>query len=271
MKLLQIIALFLIMTLFSNCVFFPSIAMGAKKGFDAFKDTKDALEDLEYELDSAEIYTYEDDSMTVNEAPAMDDNFDFDDVECMEAIFYLDKMNVVYIGVDNPCRIFISDVPNQHIEIEASDNLEVIEQEGGFYNIRANRPGTGTIYVIADDYEQEFQVRMKRIPDPIARLGTKQGGEMRSGEFKAQGGVAAWLDNFDFDARCKIASFSMTRIAADGSRETVENQGARFNELATALKNKATIGDIFLFENVKSRCPGDAATRRGNSMIFRIK
>ena len=273
MRIIKIATLLLTITLLSNCAFMPSMFIGAKKGIDSIKDGFEGFDDLEFEdynWDSTEIYGAED-TFNLNEAPAMEEEFDYYDVDCMEASFYLDKMNVIYIGVDNPCRIFVTNVPNQHIEIEASDNIEVIEQEGGFYSLRASKPGRGTIYVIAGDYEEEYQIRMKRIPNPVTRLGNKDSGEMKTGEFKAHGGLGAWLDNFDFEARCKIASFSLTRIAKDGTTETVENKGGRYEEAAEALKNKATIGDVFLFENVKQRCPGDAASRSGNSLVFRIK
>lgn len=271
MKLLKITILLFTITFLSSCVFMPRMFLGVKKGIDSVKDGFESLDDIDIEWDSTEVYSYEDDSMNLNEAPAVEEEFDYYDVECMEASFYLDKMNVIYVGVDNPCRIFVTNVPNQHIEIEASDNIEVIEKEGGFYSLRASRPGRGTIYVIAGDYEEEYQVRMKRIPDPIAKLGSKGSGEMSAEEFKTQKGIAAWLENFDFEARCQTVSFSMTRITKDGTTETLENKGGRFAEMVTALKDKAQAGDIYLFENIKQRCPGDAASRRSNSLVFRIK
>ena len=35
------------------------------------------------------------------------------------------------------------------------------------------------------------------------------GGAMGNGEFKAQGGVGAFLDNFDFDANCTIPGYKL--------------------------------------------------------------
>ncbi|MFK7950913.1 MAG: GldM family protein [Saprospiraceae bacterium] len=271
MKLPKITVLICILIFFSSCVFMPQMFIGVKKSIDSVKDSVEGLDDIMAEIDSAEIYGYKDDSLVFNEAPTKEEAFDFYDVECIEASLYLDKMNVIYIGVDNPCRIFVTNVPNQHIEIETSDNIEVIEKEGGFYTLRASKPGQGVIYVIAGDYEQQYQIRVKRIPDPVAKLGYKDSGEISTTEFKTQKGLAAWLEDFDFEARCKIASFSLTRITKDGIMETIENNGGRYEEATKILKDKATTGDIYLFENVKQRCPGDAASRYGNSLVFRIK
>lgn len=274
MRTVNIIILVLAFNLLTGCVFLPSLIIKTKDGIDSVKDSFENLEDLESntetELDSTS-YEYEKDTLNLNKAPSLVEEFDFYDVECLESSFFLDKMNVIYIGVDNPCRIFVTNVPNQHIDIETSDNIEVIEKEGGFYTLRASKPGRGYIYVIAGDYEQEYDVRIKRIPSPVARLGNKNGGEISNGEFKAHGGISAWLDNFDFDVKCKAVSYSMTRISKDGTMETIQNKGARFDENSTILKNKATSGDIFLFENIKFQCANDTTLTKGNELIFRIK
>ena len=271
MKLLQVTVVFFAVTLFSSCVFMPSMVMGAKKGIDSVKDSFDGLDDLEIEWDSTEVYSYEDDSMNLNEAPTTAETFDFYEIECLEASLYLDKMNVIYVGVDNPCRIFVTNVPNQHIEIETTDNIEVIVQEGGFYTLRASKPGEGSIYVIAGGYEQEYQIQIKGIPNPTIKLGTKKSGEITGAAFKANDRVSCWLEDFDFDTRCAVESFSMTRITQNGVTETIENIGGSYREAAETLKDKAQTGDIYLFENIKQRCPGDSTSRSGNSLVFRIK
>ena len=266
MKILKIIAFFLTITLLSNCAFLPSMLMGTKKRFDNLKDNLGEMQIPPYEEES-----YEDDSTYLNEAPAME-TFDFESVECIEASFFLDELNVVYVGVENPCRIFVTNVPSQYVEVSSdNEDLQIIEKEGGFYTLIASNPGRAKITVSAGYYEETYEVRLKRVPDPVAKLGIKEGGNMKISEFKAQGGIGAWLMNFDFDTRCTIESYAMTRIAKDGTQETVENEGSRFREAATLLQQKAQSGDIYIFENVRSRCPGDNANRSINSLVFRIE
>lgn len=250
----------------SNCAFLPSMIMGSKRKLDKLKDGMGEMQIPPYE----EEY-YGEDSTYMNEAPA-EGEFDFELVECMEASLFLDEMNVVYVGVDNPCRIFVTNVPSEYVEVSSdNEDLEIIEKEGGFYNLTAKTPGRAKITVTADYYEATYEVRMKRIPDPTARLGVEVSGDIKVGEFKAQGGIGAWLENFDFDARCVIEGYSMTRIAVDGTQETAVNEGSRFREEATLLQQKVQTGDIYLFENVRSKCPGDVVSRSINSLVFRIK
>ncbi|MCB0562374.1 MAG: hypothetical protein KDD09_25650, partial [Phaeodactylibacter sp.] len=113
--------------------------------------------------------------------------------------------------------------------------------------------------------------RVKRIPDPVARLSKSQGGAMGNGEFKAQGGVGAFLDNFDFDANCTIQGYKLVYVAARQDPVEVVNGGARYGDAARRLVNKAKPGDIFYFDDVKARCPGDNVGRPINSMVFKIQ
>jgi hypothetical protein len=263
MKLLRIIAFFLTITLLSNCAFLPSIVMGTRKNFKKLKN--------DFDVPPPPDFYEEEDTIALNESPEME-TFDFESIEYIEASFFLDKMNVVYVGVENPCRIFVTNVPSQHVEVTSdNENLEIIEKEGGFYTLIASKPGAAKITVSAGYYEETYDIRIKYIPNPIAKLGIKDGGNVGIYEFKAQGGIGAWLIDFDFDTRCAIESFAMTRIAKDGTQETVENKGARFREAATLLQQKAQSGDIYIFENVRSRCAGDNASRSINSLVFRIE
>ena len=94
---------------------------------------------------------------------------------------------------------------------------------------------------------------------------------MGNGEFKAQGGVLAILDGFDFDARCNIQGFNLTYVAKRQDPVPVVNKGPRFSAQAKRLVGRAKPGDIYYFDNVRARCPGDKAGRKINAMVFTIK
>ena len=69
---------------------------------------------------------------------------------------------------------------------------------------------------------------------------------MGNGEFKAQQGLIAWLDNFDFDAKCQIQGFQLTKITTDGASEQVTNPGGRFTEESARLVRSAKPGDTVM-------------------------
>jgi len=182
-----------------------------------------------------------------------------------------DKMNVFYIGVDNPVTVTVAGASSN--EVKASGVGVNLRKSGkGGYIATADRPGEATINVSGGGLPNTpFKFRVKRIPDPMARLSKSSGGAMGNGEFKAQGGVGAFLDNFDFDAKCKIQGYNLTYVAKRQDPVESVNGGARYNAKSGRLVGQAKPGDIYYFDNVKAKCPGDKAGRKINSMVFKIK
>ncbi|MFK7932855.1 MAG: GldM family protein [Saprospiraceae bacterium] len=181
-----------------------------------------------------------------------------------------DKMNVFYIGVDNPVSVTVAGASSNEIKVRASG--ATIKGSRGKYTVTGSRPGEATITVSGGGLPPtNFDFRVKRIPDPVARLSKSNGGAMGNGEFKAQGGVGAFLDGFDFDAKCNIQGYNLTRVAKRQDPVSAPNRGARYTDKAKRLVMAAKPGDIYYFDNVKARCPGDAAGRKINSMVFNIK
>ena len=79
------------------------------------------------------------------------------------------------------------------------------------------------------------------------------------------------LEGFDFDARCQIQGYTVVRVAPRQDAEIAQNGGGKFEGGATSLINKAKPGDRYLFENIKARCPGDAAARNIGDMSFKVQ
>ena len=183
-----------------------------------------------------------------------------------------DKMNVFYIGVDNPVSVTAAGISSNDLKVNAS-GISLKKGGGkGKYIATASKPGEAKISVSGGGLQNtNFDFRVKRIPDPVARLSKSNGGAMGNGEFKAQQGVGAFLDNFDFDAKCAIQGYNLTYVAKRQDPVESVNGGARYNAASKRLVSKAKPGDIFYFDNVKAKCPGDSAGRKINSMVFKIK
>ncbi|PSR11799.1 MAG: hypothetical protein DA408_13445 [Bacteroidetes bacterium] len=181
-----------------------------------------------------------------------------------------DKMNVFYIGVDNPLTVSASGVSSNDVNVSFTGVSG--RGSGSKWTVTADRPGEATIRVSANGTSLgSFPFRVKRIPDPIARLSNKSDGQMGTGEFKAQGGVGAFLDNFDFEATCVVAGFNLVYVPKREDAIPIQNAGARYTDAARRVVNQAKPGDIYYFENVRAKCPGDEATRKINSMVFKIQ
>ncbi len=183
-----------------------------------------------------------------------------------------DKMNVFYIGVKNPISVSAAGISSNELRVSANGAGGSINKTGSnSWEVTVSEPGECRINVSGGGLQDSKIFRVKRIPDPVARLSKSSGGAMGNGEFKAQGGVSAILDGFDFDAKCVIQGFNLTYVAKRQDPVPVVNQGPRYNQRSRDMVNRAKPGDIYYFDNVKARCPGDRAGRTINSMVFNIK
>ena len=197
-------------------------------------------------------------------------SFDYE-VGLRSANVSADKMNVLYIGVDNPLSVSVAGVSSNQVNVDCNGcNLK--KTAAGKFVATVNAPGEATVKVSGGGLPSTpFGFRVKRIPDPVAKLGNKADGSMGNGEFKAQRGVIPWLEGFDFDAKCQIQGFNLVRVAKRQDPVASQNSGGTYNEKSQRLVRAAKPGDTYYFENVRARCPGDKAGRKINSMVFKIR
>lgn len=96
-------------------------------------------------------------------------------------------------------------------------------------------------------------------------------GNISAGEFKAQLGLIAWLDDFDFDAKCTVQSYTLYYTPRRNDPVTLQGVGGTFNGKINQVVRQAKSGDQYAFVNVKVKCPGDKAGRKANSLYFKIR
>jgi gliding motility-associated protein GldM len=191
-----------------------------------------------------------------------------------QAVVSADKMNVFYIGVDNPVTGSITGIRTD--KIKGSMTGGTLSGSGGKYTVRVSQPGAAKVTLSgprADGkgtYSGGVDFRVKRIPDPDPEVGGKQGGSMGTGEIKAQMGVVAKLHNFDFDARFDVVGFEMTLAERGEDLQLCVNSGAKFNGQCQNLINRAKVGSIYYFDNIRAKGP-DGTTRKLPTISFKVK
>jgi hypothetical protein len=104
--------------------------------------------------------------------------------------------------------------------------------------------------------------------DPIARLGTLNGGEFDADTFIEFNGLNACRGT----EVCTVMSFTMTYVAPKAADAVeVRNQAQDFNEKALKLVAIAKPSDYYYFDDVMVKCPGDTEEREVNALVFKIK
>ncbi|HRP89068.1 MAG TPA: gliding motility protein GldM [Edaphocola sp.] len=187
------------------------------------------------------------------------------------ASLQLDKMNVMYIGVDNPVTISASGYNLNDVSWNMP-GAQITSAGPGKYLVKVDKPNyQGIEYSVnaksktgATVQVAKGLIRVKPIPPPIIKFGKLAGsGSMGTGEIRAQLGLAAVLENFDFEYKYLVTSYNMILIPKGSDMaEPVAGRGYLFSNTPSAknLLDKAKPGDRIIFENI--RIKGDAEAEK---------
>ena len=166
----------------------------------------------------------------------------------------LDKMNVFYIGVDNPVSIN-SGAGDEKTSVSMSGGT-IRKTSAGHYIVTVTTPGKATINVSADGKNNPFDFKVKNIPPPILMVGPSEGGAIQSVVFKNQPACRAELKGFDFDYRYSVVSATVYFSGANfPSVQQASITGGSLAGLAGQLA-KCIPGTSVNFDNVKVQGPG---------------
>ena len=195
------------------------------------------------------------------------------------AVVSPDKMNVFYIGVDNPVSISVPGVPAEKITHTVQGGGVTLKPDPkrgkGKFIAKAKKQGEATVTVSAKfdagtKTMGQFKFRVKRIPDPVAKIANKKEGSINKGELAAQSGIIPVLENFDFEAYYKVTSFTMARFGKGRDPIYVRSKNNRITPEMVGVINKCRSGDKVYFENIKAKGP-DGSTRSLSSVNFTIQ
>jgi len=185
------------------------------------------------------------------------------------------KMNVFYIGVDNPVEISIPGIGGDKIFPSITNGTITRAPKGG-YIVRVNRPGTADVIVMADigtgtkKNMGSRQFRVKQVPDPIAKIaGIKGSGMIDKNVLMAQTGIVADLENFDFDLKFRISSFRLSATVG-GFEKEVKVQGSQFNDQVISFLKGLSKSQKVYFDEIYAVGP-DGGQRKLGSLILTLR
>ena len=176
----------------------------------------------------------------------------------------LDKMNVFYIGVENPVTI---GSPTGWDKTNVSMTGGTITSGTAKRIVKVSAIGKAVITVTADGKSSPFEFRVKKIPDPIFKVGDGKV-RMPSVTFKSQQFCRADLENFDFDLRFTIVS--ATVYFSGANFPNVAQSAISGNNLAPvqAFMQRCGPGSVVTFDNVKVQGPDGVRTIEGKSIAL---
>ena len=184
------------------------------------------------------------------------------------------KMNVFYAGVPNPVRISVPGVLEKDLIVDVS-NAKKRKVAGGYEVFPTVVGKNSVVSVSANILGRTTRIgsvsfRVKRIPDPVAKVANKTTGSVSKGLLQIQKKVYATLENFDFQMKFDVISFTVSAQDADGFMVDVPTKGAAFTAKQKQLFKNLSRGRTLFISDIKAK-GGDGTTRSLNTITFRIK
>jgi gliding motility-associated protein GldM len=169
------------------------------------------------------------------------------------AVISATKMNVLYIGVDNPLSISASGVPSDRVT--ASMTNGTLRKSGNEWIAQPGREGEALVTVSANIEGQtrkmgEMKYRVKTVPNPVAKVAGKIGGRIDKATLTAQMAVVADMEGFDFDLKFRVTEFTVSAVVK-GFTQTKAAKGAAITADQKTLLNGLTRGAKVYFDDIK--------------------
>ncbi len=175
------------------------------------------------------------------------------------AVVSPDKMNVLYIGVENPLSVSAPGVPLDKLRVSMSSGS--LSGSNGHYMGRVTSVGETKVTISAEITPGKPQVlgtsnfRIKRIPDPVAQFAGRNGGTTSAVNLRAQDRVFAHLDDFAFDLKFTVTHFTLYIRPPRQDATIMKGTGAELNAQMKAAMATIKPGTQIYFDDITAVGP----------------
>lgn len=171
------------------------------------------------------------------------------------------KMNVFYRGVDNPIAISASGKADNQLSVDITAGSIVKGDKGWIVKNLPTDALETTIKIYADEkggkrFMGQQLFRVKRLPDPLARIMGVQDGKISTSKLVANPFVVCALPDYvDFEYDFKVTSFTMIIPLGGGYVNQEKSDNQMFSQkMLDQIKNLKR-NDVIIFQDIKVRGP----------------
>ncbi len=188
------------------------------------------------------------------------------------------KMNVLYIGVDNPVSISSPGIPDENIQSSIDQGILKKDAEGKDWIIRIDKmpKGVSKAYVSATanvDGENmplgRAEFRVKRVPTPTAEIAGQTDGQIDKNRLLAAGAIIPNMRDFEFEIYYEVTGYTFATIL-NGDWIPKNVRGNRFTGEINEIIRNGRRQQKFFFENIQAKGP-DGSIRSLNPVNLELK
>ncbi|MGQ0828319.1 MAG: type IX secretion system motor protein PorM/GldM [Bacteroidota bacterium] len=185
------------------------------------------------------------------------------------------KMNVFYIGVENPVDISVAGAaPTDVVATLSGGGGSIINKGQGHYIVKVNSGNECSVNVsiktkTGSKSMGAMKFRVKKVPSPQASFaGVVGDGKVSKGELMNAGGVIPKLEDFVFDLKFPVVSWNMS-IFINGAYADYTAQGPGATGQMKEILGKVKTGQKVLIEEVRVQAPD--GVRKITGCVLKIK
>ncbi|TKC00222.1 type IX secretion system motor protein PorM/GldM [Pedobacter cryophilus] len=170
------------------------------------------------------------------------------------AVVSPDKMNVFYMGVNNPVSVSAPGIAKEKLKVSVSGGS--ISGSNGNYVVKVSSGTEATVTVSAEIEPGKSQVlgatkfRIKKVPNPIATFAGKASGQISSASARGTNLLEAELKDFDFDLKFRVIKFNL--FITRPRQDPLFYQSNDGNFSGSIKQNIASLnpGDVINFQSI---------------------
>ena len=187
------------------------------------------------------------------------------------------KMNVLYIGVENPISVSVPGANSKDVNVSATGaGISLRKVKDGEYIATVKSQGKASINVTANMGGKNMNMgtmdfRCKVIPKPTAMVGTYTGGRIPKESLLTQGGLRVSMEGFDFPVTYTVTSFTMAFNTGGDAQAPIQATGSQFTAEMKAKLSKLRRGNKVYIENIRAKGPDGEKVVGNPQMIFTIQ
>lgn len=185
------------------------------------------------------------------------------------------KMNILYSGLKNPLAISSPGIPSEQISPSITKG-KIIKGANGTWEVEVpsgERTTTISAAALVDGKSLplgSFEFRIKRVPDPIAKIADLTDGTIDKNRLLASRAIIPEMIDFDFEGfHFEIVSYELTTYRGSELQRTGTVKGNQFTEAVTNLIKGAGRGQRLYFERIQAKGP-DGTMRTLNPINLEI-
>ena len=185
------------------------------------------------------------------------------------------KMNVFYIGVENPVSISSPGLAASQIHPTISAGQLYKKDKNYAVMIKNKVPGNKVTVSATATIDGrnvmlgKSEFRVKRVPDPIAEIAGQTNGKIDKNTLLAAGAIIPNMKDFEFDLYFTVTSYTFATIM-NGDWIPKNVTGNRFTPEVLKIIRNSKRKQKFFFENIQAKGP-DGSIRSLNPISLEIK